>query len=173
MKKRYLIAILIAGVILTIMSAVFFGKKLDKGDIAPAFELSAVDGKIFKLDEYRGKIVLVHFWATWCDICRYELPLIAHISKEFKDKGLVVLSVLEDDTDAQNVKRFLEFFPSVDFPILLDRKGIVADAYTVYGVPESFLIDKDGVVLKRLSGGIDWDALPYITYFDRILKSGR
>lgn len=171
MKVRYWIMLGLAGAAVIIAaSAYYYLSRPGRGDPAPDFTLEDSSGIRISLSDHRGKVCLVHFWATWCDTCKYELPSVEHLHQKFKDRGLVVLSVLEDQDDpSEALAKIREGMP-ISFPILLDADGYAAQTYMAYGVPESFIIDKDGVILERLTGGIDWDALPFVSYFDRLLK---
>ncbi len=170
MKLRYLLVIVIAGSIVVLMSAIFFNTGPGKGDPAPNFHLQDASGKNISLNQLEGEVVLLHFWATWCDLCLYELVSVEHLHKEFKQKGLNVISVLEDADSLPNLKVKIKQFSNISFPVLFDPDGQAARKYGVYGVPESFIISKKGIVLERLQGGVDWDALPYIVYFDKLLQ---
>lgn len=170
MKKRYWIAFGIAGIIIIVMSAYHFWQRPTRGDIAPPFTLRDLSGKSISLADYRENFILLHFWNTRCDVCRYELAAVEHLNQKFKDRGLVILSVLVDEEKTKDLESTIDSMAHVTFPVLLDSDGVVADVYQVYGVPESFIIGRDGIILERLTGGIDWDALPHIVYFDRLLK---
>jgi peroxiredoxin len=165
-RRLSIIFILIAGIAFIVMSAIHYFKRPSKGDIAPPFSLEEISGQSISLEEYRGKFVLLHFWATWCGTCRYELPAIENLNEKFKDSGLVVVSVLADDKAVPGLKQIFK----ITFPVLLDPEGAVADKYMVYGVPESFIIDPEGIIVSRLSGKVNWDSRLRSGYFDRLLK---
>ncbi len=136
--------------ILVLMAFVFLSNSvfaLSVGDRAPNFKLkNLVTGKSESLKMYRGKVVYLDFWASWCGPCRQSLPLLNELRSELKRKGFEVLAVnLDEDTkDAQN---FLDEFP-VSYPVLLDPKGKVPPKYDLPGMPTSFLIDKQGRIQK-------------------------
>ena len=120
---------------------------LSVGDVAPNFRLKNIEtGKSESLKKYRGKVVYLDFWASWCGPCRQSLPLLNELRSELKRKGFEVLAVNldEDKADAQT---FLEQFPVV-YPVLLDPTGKVPPQYDLPGMPTSFLIDKQGRVQK-------------------------
>lgn len=165
MRRLFLILIAIAGIAFIVMSAIHYFKRPSKGDVAPAFSLTEISGQNISLEKNRGKTVLLHFWATWCNTCRYELPAIERLNERFKDRGLAVISVLVDENDASGVKQFFK----ITFPVLIDPEGLIADEYMVYGVPESFIIGPDGIILARFDGAVDWDSRSKAAYFDRIL----
>ena len=114
---------------------------------------------------------MLHFWASWCSTCRYELPSLEHLNRKLSDKGLVIISILEDEVLTPSDIERLNSMSSLTFPVLLDKENRVADEYMSYGVPESFIIDRDGVILERISGAVDWISPPRLAYFNRLLDN--
>lgn len=116
---------------------------------APTFNLTTLDGGSVSLDQYRGQVVLVNFWGTWCEPCKRELPALEQAHKQLGDQGLAVVGVnLTDDelaqgTSEEQIKAFLDQF-SVTYPIALDRQGEVTNAFRVFPLPTSFFIDVQG-----------------------------
>lgn len=121
-----------------------------EGKPAPAFTLTGVKGSTVSLAKYRGKVVLLDFWATWCRPCRIEMPLVQKLYDEFKAKGLVVFGVNLMEEPAQ-VKAFLAE-NHISFPILLDRDGKVAQSYKAEGIPTLVIVGKDGKVSSYFTG---------------------
>ena len=111
---------------------------------APLFVLADPDGITYALEDLRGQVVLVNFWATWCEPCKAEMPELDDLAREHRDAGFRVLAVnvLED---ADSIRRFREEL-QLDLPLLVDRRGEVNKAYGVQGLPVSYLIDADGVI---------------------------
>lgn len=120
------------------------------GDLAPDFVLQNTAGATRKLSNYRGKIVLVNLWATWCPPCIAELPLLDQLATEFGDQGLVILGVAGDE-DPQAVHEFLANSP-VKFEILLDSKGVIGTQYGITGYPETFFVDRQGRLRDKIIG---------------------
>jgi peroxiredoxin/outer membrane lipoprotein-sorting protein len=120
-----------------------------EGQPAPDFSLQSLDGKTYKLSDLKGKVVLIDFWATWCGPCREELPSIEKLHKEFSGKGLVVLGI--NDEDKEKVQQFVNQ-QKLTFPTLLDSGGAVARTYKVNAIPRVILIDKDGKIVKDITG---------------------
>jgi peroxiredoxin/outer membrane lipoprotein-sorting protein len=120
------------------------------GKPAPAFTLTGVKGSTVSLANYKGKVVLLDFWATWCRPCRIEMPLVQKLYNELKPKGLVVFGVNLMEEPAQ-VKRFLAD-NQIGFPILLDREGKVAESYKAEGIPTLVIVGKDGKVSSYFTG---------------------
>ncbi len=124
---------------------------------APDFSLPDIDGKIHKLSDYSGKVVLLNFWATWCPPCRRELPSMETLYLDLKGKPFQVLAC-DQQEDADTVFAFSgQLDPAPDFPLLLDSKSVVSKAYAVPGLPTTFLIDKKGQIAYRAVGGREFD----------------
>ena len=121
------------------------------GDRTPPLELKDLSGRVHRLADYRGKVVLINFWATWCPPCRTEMPDIQAAAQAHPD-GLVVLAI-NNAEDAETVKRFAQQF-NLTFPILLDSDGSVARKYGVQGLPTSFFIDRAGIVRAANMGAM-------------------
>jgi thiol-disulfide isomerase/thioredoxin len=121
------------------------------GSEAPDFTLRDLEGKEVRLSELRGKAVLLDFWATWCAPCRAVMPVVELLHREFKDKGLAVFGV--DDEDPQVVGKFLQKF-GYTLPTLLDPDKQVASKFEVGGIPTTILIDKQGkIALFKIESG--------------------
>ena len=110
------------------------------------FTLSDLQGKTWTLRELRGKVVLVNFWATWCPPCRKEMPDLDALYKKFKDQGLVILAI--DDEEVAKIKPYLTENP-VSFPILLDPGRKANDAFRIGGIPKSFIYDREGKLVAQ------------------------
>jgi peroxiredoxin len=119
---------------------------------AEDFQLADLDGKTQSLSQYRGKIVLVNFWATWCKPCTTEMPAMQKIYDKLRDKGFVVLAVNELEDDAK-VREHIKQYGHT-FPVLMDRDNKVANQFGVFGLPVSVFIDEKGVVQEYIKGGL-------------------
>ncbi len=123
--------------------------KLETDDAARAkadFTLLDLGGKSWTLHDLRGKVVLVNFWATWCAPCRKEMPDLDALYKRFKDQGLVILAI--DDEEATKVTPFVKDKP-VSYTVLLDPGRKVNDLYRIDGIPKSFIYDRDGKLVAE------------------------
>ena len=136
---------------------------------APDFTLLGLDGRKVSLQDYRGKVVFLHFWATWCKPCIEEFPTIERIHKEYKDKGLVILAISIDKGGREPVKSFVDK-TGVSFPILLATDGNIKGAYWTWGTPTSFLIDRNGKIIGRALGPRKWDSVEARALFEAALK---
>lgn len=121
---------------------------------APDFTLSDPAGKKVSLKDYRGKIVFLNFWASWCSPCRAEMPGMDRLYREFKDKGLEMLAVnVKDKRD--DALRFMKEL-KISYPVAMDPEGEVGLLYGAWGMPTTYLIDRKGQVLARMWGPADW-----------------
>ena len=121
---------------------------------APNFTLSSADGQQVSLQQYRGKVVFLNFWATWCIPCREEMPALERLHQKYQSQDLAVLSIdLKESAD--QVKAFFQKH-GLSFPALLDQDGSVFRDYLVAGMPTTYLIGRDGIMLARGVGGRDW-----------------
>jgi peroxiredoxin len=119
-------------------------------EVAPGFSLFDTNGNNVTLDSYKGKVVFLAFWATWCASCRDELPDLDILHKKFSKNGFTVLSVCVESS-ASIVTGYLNKYP-VSFPVLVDKGGTIADTYRLSGFPASFIIGKDGVIRHKHRG---------------------
>jgi thiol-disulfide isomerase/thioredoxin len=121
------------------------------GSAAPDFALQSLDGKTIHLSDYRGKAVLLNFWATWCGPCKIEMPWFVELQKEYGPAGLQILGVAMDDASPGEIDKFAKDM-GVNYPVLIG-KDAVGDAYGgVDYLPESFYIDRNGKVLDKVLG---------------------
>ncbi|HYC48345.1 MAG TPA: TlpA disulfide reductase family protein [Burkholderiales bacterium] len=130
-------------------------ERLD-GEHAPKLALKGPDGGAHDLGAHRGKVVLVNFWATWCEPCRHEMPSIQRLRDKLAGKAFAVLMVNVDEPDAR-VRRFLAE-TKLDLPVAMDQSKAVTRAWSVRVLPTTFLVGPDGRLRYRLVGDIDWSA---------------
>jgi len=119
------------------------------GNRALDFQLPNLDGQIVSLSSFRGKPVLLNFWATWCGPCRSEMPLLQQINQTWSGKGLIVLEV-EIQGKASEVRQFMTD-NNLSLPTILDG-GAVTETYGITVIPASYLVDKDGVIRQIVRG---------------------
>lgn len=129
----------------------------ETGKYAPAFNLKDINGKKVSLSDLKGKVVLLNFWATTCGPCKAEMPSMNNLHKALCDKGFTVLAV-SIDTSERDVRSFISG-KGILFPVLMDEdKEVYFDEYAVLGLPTSFLIDRNGVIIEKFLGVRDWDS---------------
>ena len=124
------------------------------GQLVPGFVLPRLDGKVQALSSYRGKVVMLNLWATWCGPCIEEMPLLNELADEYAQHGLSIVAIAGDE-NAQDVHSFVQETP-LHFDVLLDPQGAVGTEYGITGYPETFLIDRDGRLIAKFIG-----PLPY------------
>lgn len=121
---------------------------------APDFTLPDPGGKKVSLKDFRGKVVFLAFWATWCEFCREELPAMERLYREFKGKGLEVVGVNIKDR-REDALAFLKK-NNISYPIVMDPEGEIGLLYGAYVTPTVYLIDRNGTVLARMWGPAGW-----------------
>lgn len=123
--------------------------------LAPLFVLSDLQGQSVALQSLRGKVVLLHFWATWCVACRHEMPRIEKLWQDYEGKDFVLLGVNVDQGSASNVGKFIDSY-ALSFVSLLDPDSTVRNSYGVRALPTTYIIGKDGKIVGRIIGERDW-----------------
>jgi len=122
-----------------------------KGKPAPPFTLQSLDGKMVSLSDFRGKAVLLNFWATWCAPCKIEMPWFVELQKQYAAQGLQIVGVAMDDASPEDIAKFAKDL-GVDYPILIGKES-VGDAYGgVQFLPATFYIDREGNVVDKIFG---------------------
>ena len=146
-------------IVTALLLSTLAGSALAMGSRPPAagmpavgFSLTDLQGKAHSLEQYKGKIVLLNFWATWCKPCTSEMPAMQTVYDQLRDKDFVVLAVNELEDEAK-VREHIQQYKHT-FPVLLDRENQVANQYGVFGLPVSVFIDQQGVVQEYIKGGL-------------------
>ena len=134
---------------------------------APEFSLRELNGNVASLSGYRGKMVLLNFWATWCGPCRDEMPSMEQLSRNFGGQGLAVVAINQREKAAR-VARFMKNH-NQNFSTRLDADGRVAASYRVYGIPVSYVIDSDGRAIGMKSGSMDWASPRVVDMFRELV----
>jgi len=132
--------------------------------IAPNFELEGSDGKTIRLSDFKGKVVILDFWATWCGPCRMEIPGYVDLYKKYNDKGLEIIGVSLDRDGWTPVKPFMHSF-KINYPIVMGNMQVVQAYGGIQSIPTTFIINREGEVVERKIG-----ARP-IDYFEQILAN--
>ncbi len=117
--------------------------------IAPNFNLTDLNGKQVKLSDYKGKVVFLNFWATWCPPCKREIPDFIELQKKYSNQGFTFIGIALDDY--QSVVRFAKDH-KINYPVVIGDENLVKQYGNIRGIPTSFLISKDGKIVQRYEG---------------------
>jgi thiol-disulfide isomerase/thioredoxin len=152
-------------------------RAIGPGSEAPRFEAVTLEGVPATLDDYRGKVVLLNIWATWCPPCRYEMPSMQRLYEAIDDPDFEIVAVSvdarlgerdEDGMPGGNVGAFADSL-SLTFPILHDPRGTIRRQYRTRLLPESYVIGRDGRIYRKVAGATEWDRPQYIDFIERLL----
>lgn len=139
-----------------------------KDDTAPPLVLEDLDGRVHDINAYRGQVVLVNFWATWCAPCIEEMPAMQRLENRMEGKPFKILAVDISET-AGDIREFLERVP-VEFSILIDPDGDTMQSWKVYVLPSNFLVDPDGRIRYSTLGAVEWDDDTIVEKIDALMK---
>lgn len=145
-------------------------RQLESRPFAPDFTLHHRDGTPYRLDELRGNVILVNFWATWCPPCQAELPTLQHAWERLRGRDFVVLAIAVDENKKAIDKFFLTLSHAVTFPVLIDSRMDAAQFWPLKGLPSTFLIDKTGHVSHIVHGALDWSSPEVIRLLEQLLQ---
>jgi peroxiredoxin len=134
-----------------------------EGQQAPDFILDDISGVKTRLSDLKGEVVLVNFWATWCPPCRDEIPSMVALNRLMVGKPFRMLAISMDQGGENAVNDFFRR-SGLMLPVLLDSDGKVGKLYGVTGVPETFVIDRKGVIIKKIIGPLDWSAPEVVNF---------
>jgi peroxiredoxin len=143
--------------------------RLVKGVPAPNFTLPGLDGQMVNLNNYKGKVVFLNIWATWCPPCVEEMPSMEKLYQELKGEDFEILAVSIDVLGAKEVIPFMKKH-KLSFPALTDTKGTIKSPYQITGVPESFIIDKNGIIVEKIIGPRDWATPGAFLHFRNLIQ---
>ena len=141
----------------------------ERGPVPDITVTSVENGNILKLSSLKGKVVLLNFWATWCPPCREEIPSMTKLQRFMSGKPFQLVAVSIDEGGRPAVDSFLkgsDFIQSA----YLDPSGDATKLYGITGVPETFVIDKQGVLIKKIVGGLAWDSPEVISFLEGLMK---
>lgn len=147
------------------------GIKPIKGNpMAPNFFLEDLHGKKVELKHFRGKVVLISFWATWCGPCKEEMPSKEVLRQMYKGKNFALLAISVDYDEKKKVKDFIDKH-RYSFPVLIDPQCITLDLYGIKGIPATILIDKKGRMVGRSIGPKDWKGPEILSLLNYLLEN--
>jgi peroxiredoxin len=123
---------------------------------APDFELRGIDDEIYRLRDYRGRVVVINFWATWCPPCRKEMPSMQRAWERWREHGIELLAVNVGEGEDEVFAFAAEY--ELEFPVLLDPSGRLVRRWGAVGLPSTFVVDPEGRVVYRATGEREWDS---------------
>ncbi|MFQ5481631.1 MAG: TlpA disulfide reductase family protein [Nitrospinaceae bacterium] len=129
----------------------------EPGALAPGFTVPDLNGRRVSLADYRGQVVVINLWATWCAPCRIEMPSIEKMHRRFRSAGLTVLAVSLDKGRDEEVRKFVEE-RQLSFPVLIDNEQQVEGLYQTISIPTTYVIDRQGRVAARVDGAKNWES---------------
>jgi len=137
--------------------------------MAPNFRLEGLNGKKVELKNFKGKVIFLNFWATWCSPCKEEMPSMEVLYKQFKEKDFVLLGISVDYEGAKLVKEYIEK-NGYTFPVLIDSKSKILDLYGIRGIPTTILIDKKGRMLGKAIGPRNWNSPEVMSLLNQLIE---
>lgn len=155
-----ILALVIAGLLLTQGNAnneLSSKSSLEAKEPSPNFTLELIDGGNFNFSDYKGKPILINFFASWCLPCREEMPALEKVAHEYGPKGVVFLGIAVDDTE-EKMKDFIAKY-GVTFPVGLDKTAAIQKSFGLYGIPTTYFIDKQGAINYFHSGSVTEELL--------------
>ena len=145
-------------------------KKSSVGYFAPSFKLRNIKGNYESLESYRGEVVVLNFWATWCAPCRIEMPSFEKLYRRYRSEGVTVLAITLDKNSENKIKSFVDEY-GLSFPILLDEKGEVERLYPSMTIPFTYIIDRQGRIVARVDGAKNWESSETFEAIEYLLKN--
>lgn len=152
---------ILAGVVMTLVLFLFV---FPAGNVAaagamPEFSLDAVNtDREITSSNYRGKVVLVNFWATWCPPCRKEIPSLIDLQEKYWDRGFSVIGISVDEGGKRIVRKFSDRM-QINYPVIMDKKGLAKSFGAGMGIPVTFLVDPDGNIVRKYAGYVSHEEL--------------
>ncbi len=139
------------------------------GHQAPDFTLRNLQGNLEGLGDYRNKVIVLNFWATWCVPCLEEMPAFEKLYRRYRSEGVTVLAVSLDKGDISKVKNFIDTH-NLTFPVLIDSDGIAEKLYPSFTIPFTYVIDKEGRVVARVDGAKNWASSETFAALEILIK---
>ena len=143
--------------------------KFDGNNIETKFNIPDLEGKIFSIDDFKGKFVLINFWATWCAPCVRELPSLNNLHNEFKNNKNFAMIAINIGQNKSVVNKFIKEKAPIDFLVLLDENIELSD-WNVQAIPTTFLINDSGKIIYKVEGEKEWDSSEFTKFFKNIIK---
>ena len=177
-KGSNLIAVLVVLAAVTVVLFFVLSQKqrftpVVAGNKAPDFTLPDLEGNQVSLSGFKGKVVFLNFWATWCKPCEEEMPSMQLLYNALKSQNqpFEIVAVSIDSEGPEVVQKFIERY-NITFTVLHDRKGRIKDTYKTTGVPETFIIDQSGIIAEKVWGPRDWRTRDSVKTIMDLLENG-
>jgi len=175
-RKQLAIGALVAGIVVAVaFSATHYLRKelfpVELGSKAPDFKAQTIDSapREKSLADYRGQVLMLNVWATWCLPCRVEMPSIEALYKDYGAKGLKVVAVSIDDPGTEaTIRAFVQQY-GLTFEVLHDPQAKISETYDISGYPETFIVGKDGIIRRKLMSATNWNSPDARALIDRLL----
>jgi len=170
MNKLIVIALALMAMSSTVFADLELPENLPKGILtaknrpSPPLSLSDVDGNKFNLADHKGRWIFVHFWASWCGPCRREIPAIQQLIETNKNKDLV-FAIVNTAESEDAIFKFLGVL-APDIVSLMDRDGLVTEAWAPRGLPSTYFVDPEGVIRYQALGGRSWNNVEYVNFLN-------
>ncbi len=170
MPKFWSLGFLIAiAIMMAIMSPPSQALAKEDKHIASDFTLKDLDDNDVSLNQFRGKYLLINFWATWCGPCKIEMPSLEQLYRQFKSERFDMLGISNDMFGKRVVKPYI-VAKNITFPMLLDQRMAVSRQYGIVSLPTTILIDPQGIIIGVLQGAENWSNPETLLYFESLLK---
>jgi len=178
-KQIVFLGVIVVLVVLFVAGYVLMGRQqsqtarkiIASGDRAPEFRLAAPGNRFVSLSELRGRVVMVHFWATWCPPCVEELPTLDKLYRAMKGQDFEMLAISVNEEGAGAVMPFMQKYQS-NLPVLFDTDKSIANLYGTFKFPETYIIDRQGIVRYKAIGPRDWTDPEAIRTLREIISAG-
>jgi peroxiredoxin len=169
-RRGLIIAAIAGGLVVAVLFAVLRARPRGP-QMAPDFAVTDLEGRAVRLSALRGRVVLLNVWTTWCAPCREEMPSLDRLHARLRDRAFTLLAVSQDEDGRRAVEAFVKQTP-LSFPVYLDPEHQVGDRYQVWGYPETFIIDRNGLVVERVIGPRDWASPQSIAQLEALIAAG-
>ena len=150
------------------LSAGAYASSVKLSEAAPDFTLKTLGGPNLRLEEYRGQVVLINFWASWCGPCRQEMPILDRLHQRYEDTGFAVLGV-NVEGEAAPAQKIVDK-TNVTFPVLIDEGQAVSELYELEAMPSTVVVDRDGVVRYVHRGYKPGDEAKYVEVVKKLIR---
>lgn len=169
MKKRSVICISLLLLLALSACQLKNDKHPEKGKSAADFTIHDLEGKTVMLSQFKGKVVMLNFWATWCPPCREEMPSMEALYRKFNKNPDFIMLAVSIDNDAETVREFVKK-NNYTLPVFHDANKNAGSRYGITGVPDTFLIDRNGIIREKVIGPFDWMDPKVVSFIDGLLK---